>query len=107
MDTVEFTPFRSNSRVSAVIGAVAGIALGVCGTAMVTASTSADADGAGLHAGSSASSTQVAAAQVAAIHRQLRAADCRYVSDLRRIRQSRLPWSADAAAHWLSHPGAR
>ena len=100
MDTVDFTPYRPGHRFSALAGAAAGLLLGVCGTTMIT---SAAADPAEQRTPDSAARPNVVAAQAAATHRQLRAVDCRYIADVRRIRNGKLPWSADAASEWLSH----
>jgi hypothetical protein len=105
MDTVDFTPYRPGHRFSALVGAAAGLLLGVCGTTMIT---SAAADPAEQPTSDSAATRNVVAAQTAATHRQLHAVDCRYLADVRRIRHGMLPWSADAASEWLSHNrGAR
>ena len=103
MDTVDFTPYRPGHRFSALAGAAAGLLLGVCGTAMIT---SAAGDPAEQLTPDSAAARNVVAAHTAATHRQLRAVDCRYLADVRRIRNGMLPWSADAASEWLSHSRA-
>jgi hypothetical protein len=103
MDTVEFTPYRPGRRVSTLVGAAAGLLLGVCGTTLITTTTG---DSTELPTSDSAATPNVVAAQTAATHRHLRAVDCRYLADARRSRHGMLPWSADAAAQWISHTHA-
>jgi hypothetical protein len=100
MDIIELTPYRPNRRFSAFLGGAAGLLVGVCATTIVTAV--AQSEHADPLVAVSAAAPDVAATRTAVVHRQLHTADCRYLADVRRIRQGKLPWSADAASEWLS-----
>jgi hypothetical protein len=100
MDTIEFTPYHPNRRVSAFVGGAAGLLLGIGATTIVVTATGGEQTD--PLAAASMPASDVAANRTAVAHRQLRSADCRYLADVRRVRQGKLPWSADAASEWLS-----